>query len=198
MKNFLLIISLIFTASCVETVAVGSLATGTIVVREKSIEDTKNDIIISTEIGSQLLANGLKNPGNSIDVTVNEGRVLLTGLVRDSDKAALAVDIAWRVKGVKEVIDEVQLADDKKLRPRDFTSASKDYFITWQIETKLLFAKRITSVNYQVTTVAGVVYLFGVSDSDAEMQKVLAIVSKVKGVKKVVNHVILVSDARRK
>ena len=198
MKNFALLAFLLFSTSCVETVVVGSAVTGTLVVREKSMEDTRNDIFISTEIGSQLLSNGLKNPGNSIDVTVNEGRVLLTGLVRDSDKAAQAVEIAWKVRGVKEVIDEVQLADSSKIRPRDFSIASKDYFITSQIESKLLFTKRITSVNYQVTTVAGTVYLLGVSDSEAEIQKVVGIASKIKGVKRVVNHVILVSDARRK
>lgn len=197
MRYFLLSLFLLFTTSCVETLVVGSAATGTVVVREKDMENTKNDIFISTEIGAQLLSHGLKNPGNSIDVTVNEGRVLLTGLVRDGDKANQAVDLAWKVKGVKEVIDEVQLASDGKLKPRDFVAATRDYTITWQIEAKLLFTKRITSVNYQITTVAGVVYLFGVSDSDAEMQKVLAIISKVKGVKKVVNHAILVSDARR-
>jgi osmotically-inducible protein OsmY len=39
--------------------------------------------------------------------------------------------------------------------------------------------------------------LLGVAQSDEEMRKVFSAVSKIRGVKKVVNHVILVSDARR-
>ncbi len=198
MKKLFLTAILILATSCVETVIVGSAVTGTLVIRDKTMENTKSDISISTELGVKFLENGLKNPGNSIDVTVNEGRVLLTGLVRNPDKATLAGEIAWKVSGVKEVIDEVQLSQSDHIRPRDITNAAADYLITAQIEAKLLFSKRITSVNYQITTVAGTVYLLGVANSDEELQKVSSIISKNRGVKKVVNHAILIGDARRR
>ena len=35
-------------------------------------------------------------------VSVNEGRVLLTGVVRDETKEALAIRLAWKVDGVRE------------------------------------------------------------------------------------------------
>jgi len=186
---------LIFATACVETVVVGSLATGMVVTREKNLSNTRLDIIISTKLGTKFLENGLKNPGNSVDVTVNEGRVLLTGIVREEQKAKLASELAWKVDGVKEVIDEIQLRDDFKAK--DVSTAFRDYLVSIEIETKLLLGKKITSSNYQITTVGKTVYLIGVASDNAEMQKVLSIAAKVRGVDKVVNHVILVNDRRR-
>lgn len=189
---------LIFSTSCVETVVVGSVVGGALVTREKSLNNTRHDIMISTTLGADFIANGLKNPGNSIDITVNEGRVLLTGIARDPQKAKLAQKLAWNVKDVREVIDEIQIREDGKFYARDVTVASRDYAITGEIETKILFGKNISSMNYQVTTVAGTVYLLGVADDESEMRHVLSIVSKVRGVDKVVNHVILENDSRRR
>lgn len=199
------IISVIFTVfvlflstSCMETVLVGSAATGVSVIRDKSMSDTGKDIVISTKIGSSFLINGLKNYGNSVDVTVNEGRVLLTGIVRDAQKAKLASELSWNVKGVKEVIDEIQLRDGDSVHAKDFLNSAADYSITSQIESKMLFDKRIMTLNYQVTTVNKTVYFLGVAQDDSEKRRVLSLASKVRGVKKVVDHIVLTSDDRRK
>jgi osmotically-inducible protein OsmY len=187
---------LIFSTSCVETIVVGSAATGVLVMRQKNLTDTRHDIAIATVLGTEFIKNGLKNPGNSIDVTVNEGRVLLTGIARDPQKAKLASDLAWKVENVKEVIDEIQLSENN-LRPRDFSRAMFDYGLTLEIETKLLLLREVASVNYKITTVNKVVYLIGVAAADEELQKVLTKISKVRGVEKIVNHVILSDDRRR-
>ncbi len=186
---------LLFSTACVETIVVGSVATGMIATREKNLSHTRSDILISTKLGTKFLENGLKNPGNSVDVTVNEGRVLLTGIVRYEEKAKIASELAWKVLGVKEVIDEIQLRDD--FHAKDISRAFRDYSISLEIESKLLIARKISSANYQVTTVGKTVYLLGVASDSAEMQKVLSISSQVRGVEKVVNHVILASDSRR-
>lgn len=185
-------------ASCVETVVVGSVFAGGFVVREKSFNSTRYDIVISTKLGSQFFENGLKNPGNSIDVTVNEGRVLLTGIARDGAKAKLAQELAWKVSGVKEVIDEIQIREDEKMHMRDVSSAMRDYIITGEIEAKILMGRNITSMNFQVTTVDNTVYLLGVATDETEMRRVLSIASKIRGVEKVVNHAILRNDSRRR
>ncbi len=188
---------LTFCAACVETVVVGTAATSVILMREKSADNTQKDVAIASKLGAQFIENGLKNPGNSIDITVNEGRVLLTGIVRDTKKSQLATDLAWKVANVKEVIDEVQVKDGKSLRPKDFVKSFTDYAISTEIESKLLLASEVESLNYKITTVNKVVYLIGVAQSKEELQKVLTSVAKVRGVEKVVNHVILVDDHRR-
>jgi len=197
-KKFIILSTILLSLSaCVETVVVGSVATGTIVMRDKSFSDTKKDTIIETTIGFKFLANGLKNPGNSVEVTVNEGRVLLTGIIRDAAREKKAVDIAWAVEDVKEVINEIQILDGEKLRPRSFTRAAQDTLLTLQIDTKLLFKKDAHLYNYEIDTVNGVVYLIGVARNERELEKVLDAVARVRGVKKVVNHIILIDDQRR-
>jgi osmotically-inducible protein OsmY len=196
-KNFFAVLSFLFLTSCVETVVLGSVATGVVVVRDKTVVNTKKDIFISTELASKFLVNGLKNYGNSVDVTVNEGRVLLTGIVRNSNKAKEASELAWKIKGVKEVIDEIQVRDDEKVRLKDYSNAFKDYLITSQIESKMLFDSKILTLNYQTATVDGIVYFLGVSHNGFEKRRLLSMAAKVRGVRKVVDHIILEDDSRR-
>ncbi|MBP7710707.1 MAG: BON domain-containing protein, partial [Rickettsiales bacterium] len=73
-----------------------------------------------------------------------------------------------------------------------------DYVLTLRIETALLLAREVSTVNYKVTTVSGVVYLLGVASDDDELQKVLSKISKIRGVKKIVNYIILANDSRRR
>ena len=187
---------ILFANACVETVVVGTAATAVMIKREKTFSDTKDDVKISTYLAAKFIKNGLKTPGNSIDITINEGRVLLTGIVRDDKKAKLATELAWKVRGVKEVIDEIKVTEDA-ITAKDFTKGFRDYVITTQINTKMLFSKKVASVNYKVTTVAKTVYLLGVSKDDAEMRNALSIAAKTSGVRKVVNHLILANDSRR-
>ncbi|MBU6339499.1 MAG: BON domain-containing protein [Rickettsiales bacterium] len=197
-KVFLAIFSLFFVTSCVETVVVGSVATGVVVIRDKSVTNTRKDIVISTEVASKFLVNGLKNYGDSVDVTVNEGRVLLTGIVRDSSKAKAASELTWKVKGVKEVIDEIQVRDDEKVHLKDYAIAFGDYVITNQIEAKMLFDSKVPTLNYQTTTVDGIVYFLGVASDEVEKNRLLAMAAKVRGVRRVVDHIILSDDSRRR
>ncbi|MFM7557730.1 MAG: hypothetical protein ACKO46_04085, partial [Alphaproteobacteria bacterium] len=80
-KNFSLSIILpLLLTSCVETIVIGTGIGGGLAYREKTIKDTRSDIKIATKIGVKFIKNGLKNPGNSVDITVNEGRVYLRAL----------------------------------------------------------------------------------------------------------------------
>jgi osmotically-inducible protein OsmY len=196
MQKYLLIVVLLLTTSCVETVVVGGVATGVVLNREKSFKNTKEDILIETKIDQEFIKAGLKNPTNKIGVTVNEQRVLLTGLVDDEKIIAKANEIAWKVKGVKEVIDEIQFNEDKSFFGT-VGGYSEDAAITTQIDAKMLFTKNINSNNFEVTTVNKVVYLMGVAKNQSEIKAVNDIAAKVAGVKKVINHVVLSGDRRR-
>ncbi len=186
-----------FTSACVETViATGAVSTVT-AVRQKSFSDTRSDVMISAEIVASLLKNGLKEPNNMVGVNVDEGRVMLTGVVRDEDKADLASELAWKIKGVKEVIDEIQIKEEK-FGAVDFATAIIDSAITTEIKTKLILNKEISSINFQVTTVNHVAYIIGVAKSERESKEIIKTIAKTAGVKKVVSHIIFASDQRRK
>jgi osmotically-inducible protein OsmY len=189
---------LFFLTSCVETAIIGGGGLAVLHSREKTLTQTKSDVVIASGVAVKLLTNKLKMSNNFVDTTVYEGRVLLTGVVDSADKAKLAQDLAWQVEGVLEVIDEIQVCDNCKMKITDSTKILADSLITTEIETKLFLAKRVRSFNFTVNTVQKTVYIIGIAYSLEEQQMVLKIASKVKGVEKVVNHIILADDLRRK
>ncbi len=188
MKKYLLITTLFLTTSCVETVVVGAAATGVILTQEKSVKDTKNDFIIEAKIEQRFLKKGLKNPTNKIGVTVDEQRVLLTGAVDDRKVIIKANEIAWKVAGVKEVIDEIQFKK-KKTVLKTIGNYFADVAITTQIDGKMLFNRRITSANFEVITINKIVYIIGVARRRSEINAVNNIAAKIVGVKRVISHV---------
>ncbi len=188
MKKYLLITTLFFTTSCVETIVLGAATTGVVLNQEKSVTDTKDDLIIETKIQTQLAKEGLKNPNNSIGVTVDEQRVLLTGFVDNEKMISKANSIAWKVSGVKEVIDEIQFNENKTFLGTAVNYIS-DVAITTQITSKLLLDKKIASANFEVVTVNNIVYLMGVARGKGEINAANDIAAKTPGVKKVISHV---------
>ncbi len=195
-KNLSLLIILLLINSCVEFVAVGSVVTGNLAVREKSLSDSKDDFLITSKIIKEFTLKGLKKPNDSINITVNEKRVLLTGITSNEDLAKKASDLCWKVKGVKEVIDEIQIAPKKGIL-KSMARYSIDTVITAKTELKMFLNNDISSSNYKVTTVNKVVYLIGVAKDESEITRVANLAAKIQGVSKVISHIILKDDNRR-
>ena len=195
-KNLVYVFSLLILASCVETAILGGTATGIVVVREKSAVNTKDDIVINAKIIKEFVKNRVEGGGNSFGVIVNEGRVLLTGVANNSKIAKKAADICWNVIGVREVMDEIQMIPGRTTLD-NFKAYFTDAALTVETESRLLLAKNIDSINYKSTTVNGIVYLIGVGRNSFEIKKATDLVSRIRGVKKVVSHVVLVNDDRR-
>lgn len=179
-----------------EATVVGFGAVAIVATREKSLKDTKDDVIISAKIDKEFVINGLKTPKNSISVMVSEGRVLMTGAIRDLKKGQKATEIVWKVNGVKEVIDEVEIRD-KNLGVKDFGETFTDSFLTSKIKTKLFFNRKISLSDYKISSFNRSVYLLGIAKNKDELDEVLRVISKTSGVIKVVNHVIMANDHRR-
>lgn len=192
-----ILLSMLLLTSCVETVIVGSFGTGIIALREKTIEDTASDTLIASNLVKEFVINKLKTPFNNIELMVNEGRVLLMGVVTDPDKAQLALDLTWKKSGVQEVIDEIELDKDDKFKIKNILGSINDYGITTISKAKILANPNTKFFNYKITTVRGNVYLIGVAKDQQEINKATSLISKIYGVKKVVNHIILIDDRRR-
>lgn len=197
MRKISILFILFFTSSCIEIALLTSVKTAAIATREKSISNSGKDLMIESRLIKDLTLNGLKTPSNMVDITVNEGRILLTGIVKNEKKAREAVNIAWKVKNVSEVIDEIQIVKNFRIF-RTSSQYLKDTAITSNIQSKILFAKNISSANYQFITVNSVVYILGTARSKSESYKVNNIAAKSKGVNRVVSHVILKNDKRRR
>ncbi len=187
---------LILATSCVETVVVGSVVGGTLAVRDKTLVQTKDDIGIVATLTSDFMQNGLEEPGKAIGVSANEGRVMFVGVVKDEADANLATSLAWKVTGVKEVIDEIQI-DPNASAFNNVGRGFIDFFITTEVKSRLLIASQVALRNYNVTTFRGTVYLLGIAQNDEEIAKALSVTARTYGVKKVVNHIILANGRAR-
>ncbi|MFK8040032.1 MAG: BON domain-containing protein [Rickettsiaceae bacterium] len=145
-----------------------------------------DDNIIATKIKAAFIKRGFKKLYSKITVSVNSGRVLYIGLVSSQQDVLDAIEIAWNIRGVSEVIDELQIKSEE--RDIDIAQYTRDAMITSQIRTRIM-TNKIKSINYNIITKDDVVYIFGLAQNEEEVKKVAEIASKIRKVKSVVSHV---------
>lgn len=127
-----------------------------------------------------------------LNLTVNQGRVLITGVIQKPEDRVEAVRLAWQAKGVKQVINEIRVGPMGGV-----DSYAKDSWITGQLRTRLTFEKYVQSINYSIETVRGTVYLMGVAQNQRELDRVIGIARKIQGVKEVISYVKLLGEPVR-
>ena len=179
------------TTGCLPTVMASTAVVGTTIAEDRTAGDKLDDNIMSVKIKESFIHEDLDEIMAKVTVSVYEGRVMLTGSVTKEEYAHKAVDLAWKILGVKEVINEIQVAK------REMKDLAKDTFIENTVRSKLLLEKNLKSVNYIVDSHAGVVYLLGLAQDDTELRKAIDISRGVKGVRQVVSHVLMKNDPRR-
>lgn len=119
-----------------------------------------------------------------LDLTVTEGRVLVTGTVPDPDMRVDAIRLAWQAEGVRQVINEVRVAESEGVK-----GYVRDTWITSRLRTQLTFDRDIQSINYSIDTVGGTVYLMGIAQDEKERQRVLDHARNMSYVNSVVSYV---------
>lgn len=129
------------------------------------------------------------NMFRKLNLTVNQGRVLVTGVVQKPEDRVEAIRMAWQPKGVKQVINEVRVGDAS-----GFGSYAQDTWISGQLRTALTFDKYVQSINYSIETVQGTVYLMGVAQNQRELDRAIGIAKRIKGVKEVISYVKLAGE----
>lgn len=178
-------------SACLPVIALTTAKVGTTIMEERSAGDVVEDAVIISKIKNEYAKKDLKQFFMKISVDSTEGRVLLTGSVPDHAHMVHAVEVAWGVKGVKEVINELEVSN------KSFKESMKDGAIMAHIKARLLMEKDVRSVNYTVDVNKGTAYLIGIARDKTELDKALEVARTTKGVKKVVSHVALKSDPRR-
>ena len=174
------------------TVVAAGAEVGVAAGSERGVGGAITDTKIQTEIDGYYLNKGL-DIFRDITVTVSEGRVDLTGKVKKPEERVEAVRLAWQASGVRQVIDDIQVTDQSGL-----IDYGRDLRIATTLRTQLLFDGQIRNVNYSVEVENAVVYLMGIAQDQAELDRVIAHARDIEGVKKVVNNVVLKSDASRR
>ena len=188
--SFMLLLSSFALTSCIET-AVGL---GTAAVAASTTEKGFSTSVSDTVIEAKLTDKFIKNDASfvtGVESSVSNGSVLMTGKLDTQDQKILATRLAWEIKGVKEVINEIQIISEKSLK-----TTAKDLAASAQLRAALIGDQEISSLNYSIDVVNGIVYLSGVAANEKERERVIAHAQALRFAKKVVNYIILSTDKR--
>jgi osmotically-inducible protein OsmY len=167
--------------------AVGATAAQTEKGFRRSMSDTEIRIAIN-----DLWLKADEEMFRKVNLQVQEGRVLLTGNVRLPEQRVEAVRLAWQAPGVREVINEIEVKDTSGL-----SNLARDTWISAQLRSTLLFDKDVSAIDYSIETVNQVIYLMGVAQSQAELERVIGHAKDISYVRRVVSYVLLKDDPAR-
>jgi osmotically-inducible protein OsmY len=156
---------------------------GLAVAQEGGVKRAANDAKIQAEINSLWFQYDTKM-FVQLDLTVNQGRVLITGVVQNPEHRVEAVRLAWQPKGVKQVINEIRVAKSEGI-----TGYARDSWISARLRTAITFDRDVQSINYTIDTVQGTVYLMGVAQNQAELNRVIETARTIPDVRQVVSYV---------
>lgn len=186
LKKNTLILSLV-TSSFLLTGCVGAAlgvgaAVGVSAAKEGGIHTSIRDEAIRVKI-SDLWFRKSTDIFSKLNLSVNQGRVLVTGVVQNPDDRVEAIRLAWQPQGVKQVINEIRVGNSAT-----FSSFAQDTWIAGQLRTRLTFDKYIQSINYSIEVVRGTVYLMGVAQNQQELDRTINVARSIKGVNEVISY----------
>ena len=191
-KNFLIILFLLFTnillQGCAQVATGAAAKIVTVSQEERSIGEFVDDSLVKAMIKNSYLDQNEKI-FFGVDVEVSQGRVLLTGTVENIDLRIEATRIAWGIKGVKSVLNELQISNSDSI-----LNFADDLVISTKISGKLVLEDRVNSLNYNVETVNKVVYIIGIAKNKIEKDIVIDIARNVYGVEEVIDYIIVKSS----
>ena len=188
--SFMLLLSSFALTSCIETaVGLGTAAVAASTT-EKGFSTSVSDTVIEAKLTDKFIQKDVSLV-TGIESSVSNGAVLMTGRVDTQDQKILATRLAWEIKGVKEVINEIQIVNEKSLKV-----TAKDLAASAQLRAALIGDQEIVSLNYSIDVVNGIVYLSGVAANEKERERVITHAQSLRFAKKVVNYIILSTDKR--
>jgi len=186
---FISIIAL-FLQSCAQIVGtVGMVSLGA-ASKEKGFGTSINDQLIKTKI-SNLIYKYNKNLIADTKIFVNSGSVLFTGKLNFPNDKIEFTKLAWNIRGVKEVNNEIQITDISSIK-----NVARDIASLGEIRARLISDKSINSINFSIDVVNDIAYISGVAADQAEMNLVKNHASSARFIKEVYNYIILNKDTR--
>ena len=190
-SSFLLISSALALSGCVNAaIGIGTAAVAASTT-EKGLSTSVSDSVIQTRLSESFFQTS-QSIFLNVETSVNDGSVLLTGKLKTQEEKITATRLSWEIRGVREVINEIQLSDASS-----FQSSAKDLAASAQLRAALIRDANISSLNFSVDVVNGIVYLSGVAKNEEERERVVAHAQELRFAKQVVSYIILIYDRRK-
>ena len=193
MKNKIIFIGLIFLflEGCVGVSSTGIFGTGvSVAIDPRSVGTQIDDSVMQKNVVARLVLRD-KNYLLSVKTKVLDGRIFLTGKVNDPEEKLQITKLAWETSGVRSVKNDIKIKEDF-----NFKQSAKDLLITSQLRAALILDKEIKATNYQIDTYKKKIFVYGISLTTEEREKVINEAKEILDVKDVVASIFLVEDLR--
>jgi osmotically-inducible protein OsmY len=180
-------------SGCAGTLLGGAAVVGLASVQERSIKDAAIDMKLGLQLQKKLFTLSKEKLFGSVDVIIIEQRVMMIGNVESQELRDLASQAAWEISPkIKDVLNEITIGEKSTI-----ISEAKDARISLSLSGLLIGDSDISDINFNHSVSEQVIFLIGIAQDDEELNKVINHARTVKGVKKVINHIILKSSKKR-
>ncbi len=191
LKYISIFILFLLVSSCIGASSSGVCGTGVSVAFDpRSIGTQIDDSIMQKNLTARLVLRE-KSYLLSIKTKVLDGRIFLTGKVKDPEEKLQITKLAWETKGVRSVKNDIKIKEEF-----NFKQSAKDLLITSQLRTALIFNKEIKATNYQIDTYKRKIFIYGISLTAEERKKVINEAKEILDVEDVIASILLVKDLR--
>ncbi|MDG2268767.1 MAG: BON domain-containing protein [Alphaproteobacteria bacterium] len=180
-------------SGCASTLLGGAAVVGLASVQERSIKDATIDMKLGLQLQKKLFTLSKDKLFGSVDVIIIEQRVMMIGNVESQKLRDLATQAAWEISPkIKDVLNEITIGEKSTI-----ISEAKDARISLSLSGLLIGDSDISDINFNHSVSKQVIFLIGIAQDNEELNKVINHARTVKGVKKVINHIILKSSKKR-
>lgn len=181
----LLLLLFLLTACDPVTIAIGGTAVaGAEVARNQNgVTGAISDSALQAKINKMLFDND-RDIFDRTELSVKHGAVVVIGYMKDQDQCTRTMELVKKTDGYQNVFFELSIGDLP-----DIKDLANDSSITSRIKSAMLFDGNIQSLNYDVTTVKGVVYICGTAQSKYERDLVINCARSTSSVERVVSYI---------
>ena len=187
---FLLIIALSLQSCAAPIIGgVGAVAFSSSA-QEKGLGTSINDKVVYVKLRNAIY-DWSPSVAEKISISVNDGSILVTGILKNVDTKIELTKVIWNVGGVKEVNNKIQISETNNLK-----NIAKDLASLGEIKAKLMASKKLNSLNFSIDVVNNIVYISGIASSEEEVAIVTQIAQEARFIKEVQNFVKVNNDQR--
>lgn len=174
------------------TVLGAGARTGLALAEDRPVKEIWGDNRLKISINQELLNTSFKDTYWSLNTTIFEGRVLITGRVKTVELRDQVNQIVWAVSGVRQVLNEIEIDQDTNM-----TRLARDQLIQASLQSKMLSDPIVSDINYKIVAHNGSLYVIGIARDQVEFDQVVQHARTVRYVRRFVNYVQLTTDPSR-
>ena len=190
-KTILIFLILLILPGCVGTASKGIFGTGVSVALDpRSLGTQIDDSVMQKNLLARLILRD-KSYLLSINTKVLDGRIFLTGKIDRPEEKLQITKLAWETAGSRSVKNDIKIKEEF-----NFKRSAKDFLITSQLRTAIIFNKNIKATNYQIDTYKKKIFIYGIAINAEERTEIINEAKQILDVEDVIASIFLVEDLR--